>query len=397
MKRVVVGLSGGVDSSVTAYLLKEQGYDVIGLFMRNWNDASVTLEDECPWIEDSADALLVAKKLDIPFQVIDMSDSYKERIVDYMFNEYEQGRTPNPDVLCNREIKFDLFLKTALELGADYVATGHYARKTSTIDENGKEIFQLLKGYDNNKDQSYFLCQLSQDQLSKALFPIGDIEKPEVRRIAQEQGLVTANKKDSQGLCFIGKVSLPEFLQQQLKPKEGVIVEIAKDWNGYKREIPTFANKYEALDFEAKGFSYKQEDGEIVGKHQGAHYFTRGQRKGLGVGGKVEPLFIIDTDVETNVVYTGQGADHPGLLKKALFIKEEEVHWVREDLTLKANETMEVMARIRYRQPLQKAILHKAENGMYVEFEKPQSAITEGQFCAWYVEDELLGSGVINN
>ena len=397
MKRVVVGLSGGVDSSVTAYLLKEQGYDVIGLFMRNWNDASVTLEDECPWIEDSADALLVAKKLDIPFQVIDMSDSYKERIVDYMFNEYEQGRTPNPDVLCNREIKFDLFLKTALELGADYVATGHYARKTSTIDENGKEIFQLLKGNDNNKDQSYFLCQLSQDQLSKALFPIGDIEKPEVRRIAQEQGLVTANKKDSQGLCFIGKVSLPEFLQQQLKPKEGVIVEIAKDWNGYKREIPTFANKYEALDFEAKGFSYKQEDGEIVGKHQGAHYFTRGQRKGLGVGGKVEPLFIIDTDVETNVIYTGQGANHPGLLKKALFIKEDEIHWVREDLTLKANETMEVMARIRYRQPLQKAILHKAENGMYVEFENPQSAITEGQFCAWYVDDELLGSGVINN
>lgn len=397
MKRVVVGLSGGVDSSVTAYLLKEQGYDVIGLFMRNWNDASVTLEDECPWIEDSADALLVAKKLDIPFQVIDMSDSYKERIVDYMFNEYEQGRTPNPDVLCNREIKFDLFLKTALELGADYVATGHYARKTSTIDENGKKIFQLLKGNDNNKDQSYFLCQLSQDQLSKALFPIGDIEKPEVRRIAQEQGLVTANKKDSQGLCFIGKVSLPEFLQQQLKPKEGVIVEIAKDWNGYKREIPTFANKYEALDFEAKGFSYKQEDGEIVGKHQGAHYFTRGQRKGLGVGGKVEPLFIIDTDVETNVIYTGQGADHSGLLKKALFIKEEEVHWVREDLTLKTDETMEVMARIRYRQPLQKAILHKAENGMYVEFENPQSAITEGQFCAWYVDDELLGSGVINN
>ncbi|WP_312313851.1 tRNA 2-thiouridine(34) synthase MnmA [Empedobacter brevis] len=397
MKRVVVGLSGGVDSSVTAYLLKEQGYDVIGLFMRNWNDASVTLEDECPWIEDSADALLVAKKLDIPFQVIDMSDSYKERIVDYMFNEYEQGRTPNPDVLCNREIKFDLFLKTALELGADYVATGHYARKTSTIDENGNEIFQLLKGNDNNKDQSYFLCQLSQDQLSKALFPIGDIEKPEVRRIAQEQGLVTANKKDSQGLCFIGKVSLPEFLQQQLKPKEGVIVEIEKEWKGYKREVPTFSNKYEALDFEAKGFSYKQEDGNIVGKHQGAHYFTRGQRKGLGVGGKVEPLFIIDTDVETNVIYTGQGTEHPGLLKKALFIKEEEVHWIREDLALKTDETMEIMARIRYRQPLQKATLHKAESGMYVEFEKPQSAITEGQFCAWYMNEELLGSGVINN
>lgn len=396
MKRVVVGLSGGVDSSVTAYLLKEQGYDVIGLFMRNWNDASVTLEDECPWIEDSADALLVAKKLEIPFQVIDMSDSYKERIVDYMFNEYEQGRTPNPDVLCNREIKFDLFLKTALDLGADYVATGHYARKTSTIDENGKEVFQLLKGTDNNKDQSYFLCQLSQEQLSKALFPIGDIEKPEVRKIALEQDLVTANKKDSQGLCFIGKVSLPEFLQQQLKPKEGVIVEVAKDWKGYQREVPTFNNKYEELDFEAKGFSYTKTDGEVVGQHQGAHYFTRGQRKGLGVGGKVEPLFIIDTDVVENIIYAGQGADHSGLLKKALFIKEEEIHWVREDLTLKEDETMDVLARIRYRQPLQKAILHKAKSGMYVEFENQQSAITEGQFCAWYVNDELLGSGVIN-
>ncbi len=389
MKRVVVGLSGGVDSSVTAYLLKEQGYDVIGLFMRNWNDASVTLEDECPWIEDSADALLVAKKLEIPFQVIDMSDSYKERIVDYMFNEYEQGRTPNPDVLCNREIKFDLFLKTALELGADYVATGHYARKTSTIDENGKEVFQLLKGTDNNKDQSYFLCQLSQEQLSRALFPIGDIEKPEVRKIALEQDLVTANKKDSQGLCFIGKVSLPEFLQQQLKPKEGVIIEIVKDWNGFNRETPTFANKYEALDFEAKGFEYSQANGEVVGKHQGAHYFTRGQRKGLGVGGKVEALFVIDTDVKENVIYTGQGANHPGLLKKALFIKEEEIHWVREDLALKEDETMEVLARIRYRQPLQKAILHKAKTGMYVEFEDAQSAITEGQFCAWYMNDEL--------
>ena len=396
MKRVVVGLSGGVDSSVTAYLLKEQGYDVIGLFMRNWNDASVTLEDECPWIEDSADALLVAKKLEIPFQVIDMSDSYKERIVDYMFNEYEQGRTPNPDVLCNREIKFDLFLKTALELGADYVATGHYARKTSTIDENGKEVFQLLKGTDNNKDQSYFLCQLSQEQLSRALFPIGDIEKPEVRKIALEQDLVTANKKDSQGLCFIGKVSLPEFLQQQLKPKEGVIIEIAKDWKGFDRETPTFANKYEALDFEAKGFEYSQADSEVVGKHQGAHYFTRGQRKGLGVGGKVEALFVIDTDVKENVIYTGQGANHPGLLKKALFIKEEEIHWVREDLALKEDETMEVLDRIRYRQPLQKAILHKAKTGMYVAFEDDQSAITEGQFCAWYMNDELLGSGVIN-
>lgn len=396
MKRVVVGLSGGVDSSVTAYLLKEQGYDVIGLFMRNWNDASVTLEDECPWIEDSADALLIAEKLGIPFQVIDMSESYKERIVDYMFNEYKQGRTPNPDVLCNREIKFDLFLKTALGLGADYVATGHYARKSTTVDANGNEVFQLLKGVDNNKDQSYFLCQLSQEQLSKALFPIGELEKPEVRRIAKEQGLVTADKKDSQGLCFIGKVSLPEFLQQQLKAKKGEIIEVAKDWKGFEREVPTFNNKYEALDFEARGFSYTKDSGEVVGTHQGAHYFTRGQRKGLGVGGKVEPLFVIATDVNENIIYTGQGANHPGLLKKALFIKEEEVHWVREDLALKEGETMEVMARIRYRQPLQVATLHKAKEGMYVEFLNPQSAITEGQFCAWHIGDELAGSGVIN-
>ncbi|MBF0598089.1 tRNA 2-thiouridine(34) synthase MnmA [Faecalibacter rhinopitheci] len=396
MKRVVVGLSGGVDSSVTAYLLKEQGYDVIGLFMRNWNDASVTLEDECPWIEDSADALLIAEKLGIPFQVIDMSDSYKERIVDYMFKEYEQGRTPNPDVLCNREIKFDLFLKTALELGADYVATGHYARKTSFINEEGKEIFQLLKGSDNNKDQSYFLCQLSQDQLSKALFPIGDIEKPEVRRIAKEQGLITADKKDSQGLCFIGKVSLPEFLQQQLKAKKGQILEVAKDWKGYQRDIPLFNNKYEALEFEAKGFSYASVDGQVVGEHQGAHFFTRGQRKGLGVGGKVEALFVIDTDVEENIIYTGQGTNHPGLLKKALFIKEDEIHWVREDLALQEGETLEVQARIRYRQPLQTAILHKAKEGLYVEFLNPQSAITQGQFCAYYINEELVGSGVIN-
>lgn len=395
MKRVVVGLSGGVDSSVAAYLLKEQGYEVIGLFMRNWNDASVTLEDECPWIEDSADALLIAEKLEIPFQVIDMSESYKERIVDYMFNEYKQGRTPNPDVLCNREIKFDLFLKTALDLGADYVATGHYARKTSFIDDNGQEVFQLLKGDDNNKDQSYFLCQLSQEQLSKALFPIGEIQKPDVRKIAKEQALVTADKKDSQGLCFIGKVSLPEFLQQQLKPKKGDIIEVGKDATVFNRTIPTFNTKYDALEFEAQGFTYQQTDGHKVGEHQGAHYFTRGQRKGLGVGGKVEPLFVIATDVNENIIYTGQGADHPGLLKKALFIKEDEVHWVREDMALKTDETMEVLARIRYRQPLQKATLHKAENGLYVAFENPQSSITEGQFCAWYIDEELVGSGAI--
>jgi len=395
MQTVVVGLSGGVDSSVAAYLLKEQGYNVIGLFMRNWNDASVTLEDECPWVEDSADALLTAEKLGIPFQVIDLSDIYKERIVDYMFAEYEKGRTPNPDVLCNREIKFDIFLKTAMDLGADFVATGHYARREE-IEIDGKKVYRLLAGKDNNKDQSYFLCQLSQEQLSKALFPIGDLEKPEVRRIAKELDLVTADKKDSQGLCFIGKVSLPDFLQQQLKPKTGEIIEISNQNEIYAQPKPEFKSKFDALKYEAEGISYRKDLGKVVGKHDGAHYFTKGQRKGLGVGGMVEPLFVLDTDVEENVIYAGQGSSHPGLLKSALYIQEDEIHWVREDLKLNPNETMEAMVRIRYRQPLQKATLHKAENGLYIEFEKPQSAITEGQFAAWYLDDELIGSGVIN-
>jgi len=395
MQTVVVGLSGGVDSSVAAYLLKEQGYNVIGLFMRNWNDASVTLEDECPWVEDSADALMVAEKLGIPFQVIDLSDVYKERIVDYMFAEYEKGRTPNPDVLCNREIKFDIFLKTAMELGADYVATGHYARREEIETENGK-IYRLLAGRDKNKDQSYFLCQLNQEQLSKALFPIGELEKPEVRRIAKELDLVTADKKDSQGLCFIGKVSLPDFLQQQLKPKTGEIIEISQNLSVYSEEKPQFFSKWEELAHEVKGVSYDKSLGKVVGKHDGAHYFTKGQRKGLGIGGKEEPLFVIDTDVKENIIYTGQGKSHPGLFKKALYIQEDEIHWVREDLKLNTDETMEAMVRIRYRQPLQKTILHKAEKGLYIEFEKSQSAITEGQFAAWYLDEELIGSGVIN-
>ncbi|MDD3458176.1 MAG: tRNA 2-thiouridine(34) synthase MnmA [Weeksellaceae bacterium] len=395
MKTVVIGLSGGVDSSVAAYLLKEQGYNVIGLFMRNWNDASVTLEDECPWVEDSADALMVAEKLGIPFQVIDLSEIYKERIVDYMFAEYEKGRTPNPDVLCNREIKFDIFLKTALELGADYVATGHYARREE-VEINGEKIFRLLAGKDKNKDQSYFLCQLSQEQLSKALFPIGELEKPEVRKIAKEQELVTAEKKDSQGLCFIGKVSLPDFLQQQLKPKTGEIIEISTEDEIYSQPKPEFHSKWEELAFESEGVAYDKSLGKVVGKHDGAHYFTKGQRKGLGVGGKTEPLFVLDTDVNENIIYTGQGKNHPGLYKKALFISEEELHWVREDLKLNPDEMMEAMVRIRYRQPLQKAVLHKAESGLYIEFEKPQASITEGQFAAWYLDDELVGSGVIN-
>lgn len=394
--KIVVGLSGGVDSSVAAYLLQKQGHEVVALFMRNWNDASVTLEDECPWIEDSNDALMVAKKLGIPYQVIDMSELYKEKIVDYMFEEYKKGRTPNPDVLCNREVKFDVFMKTALSLGAEKVATGHYAQVNSTFDENGKEIFHLLAGADNNKDQSYFLCQLNQDQLSKSLFPIGELTKPEVREIAREMGLVTADKKDSQGLCFIGKVSLPTFLQQQLEPKEGEIVEILKDFPGFHQETPQFSSKLEELEFLSQKIKYEKSDGKVIGKHQGAHYFTVGQSKGLGIGGHKESCFLISRDIEKNIVFVGEGKNFPGLFRSALKIENSEVHWVREDLRLQNGESMKVKARIRYRQTLEKATLYQFEEGFYIEFENPQSAIAEGQFAAWYLGDELVGSGVIS-
>jgi tRNA-specific 2-thiouridylase len=395
MKRVVVGLSGGVDSSVAAYLLKEQGYDVIGLFMKNWHDDSVTISNECPWLEDSNDALLVAEKLGIPFQTVDLSEQYQEKIVDYMFSEYENGRTPNPDVLCNREIKFDVFMKIAVSLGADYVATGHYCRK-NTIEIDGKQVHQLLAGKDDNKDQSYFLCQLSQEQLAKALFPIGELTKPEVREIATKMELVTAEKKDSQGLCFIGKVRLPEFLQQKLQPKEGVIVEIPATNEIYNSILPNFVNTEASLAFYAKNKDYSNTNGIVKGKHQGAHYFTNGQRRGLNVGGTKEGLFVIQTDVVNNIIYVGEGANHPGLFKNTLFIKANEVHWIRQDLKLNVGETKNVMARIRYRQPLQKATLHQFDNGMYVQFENPQSAITEGQFVAWHMDYELQGSGVIS-
>lgn len=394
--KIVVGLSGGVDSSVAAYLLQQQGHEVIGLFMRNWNDASVTLEDECPWIEDSNDALLVAKKLGIPFQVIDMSELYKERIVDYMFAEYEKGRTPNPDVLCNREVKFDVFLETALSLGADKVATGHYARLDSFSNENGEELYQLLAGKDNNKDQSYFLCQLNQKQLSKALFPIGELTKPQVREIAREMELATADKKDSQGLCFIGKVSLPTFLQQQLKAKEGEIVEIFSDFAEYHKEKPEFSSKLKELEYLSAKIHYKKSDGKVIGKHQGAQFYTIGQSKGLGIGGHKESCFLISRDMQNNLVYVGEGRNFPGLFRKALKIDNSEVHWIREDLRLKNGESKEVLARIRYRQPLEKATLYQFEEGFFIEFENPQSAIAEGQFAAWYVGEELLGSGVIS-
>mgnify|MGYP000094085786 FL=1 len=395
MKRVVVGLSGGVDSSVTAYLLKEQGYEVIGLFMKNWHDDSVTISNECPWLEDSNDAMLVAEKLGIPFQVVDLSEQYKDRIVDYMFAEYEKGRTPNPDILCNREIKFDVFMDIALKLGADFVATGHYCRKDSEIID-GKPIYKLLAGKDINKDQSYFLCQLSQQQLAKALFPIGQLTKPEVRVIAKEADLITAEKKDSQGLCFIGKVRLPEFLQQKLQPKEGVIVTIPRAFEGYTAAVPQFEDSEAALEYFATKYAYQITDGKTVGKHQGAHYFTKGQRKGLNIGGTKEALYVIETDVKENIIYTGEGKNHIGLYRKVLFVSNEEIHWVREDLSLQIGESMEVLARIRYRQVLEKATLHKVASGLYVSFENKQSAIQEGQFVAWYQNEELLGSGVIS-
>lgn len=396
MKKVVIGLSGGVDSSVAAYLLKEQGYDVIGLFMKNWHDDSVTISEECPWLEDSNDALIVAEKLGIPFQTVDLSTEYKERIVDYMFKEYEMGRTPNPDVLCNREIKFDVFMKIAMQLGADYVATGHYCRKGTIKNTDGTETYQLLAGKDSNKDQSYFLCQLSQEQLSKTLFPIGELTKPQVREIAAKMNLITADKKDSQGLCFIGKVRLPEFLQQQLKPKTGKIVEVPAGFNVYERATPHFNDKTSELEFYAEKPVYHLTDGKVVGEHQGAHYFTKGQRKGLHVGGTKEPLFVIDTDVNENIIYTGQGKAHPGLYRRTLFVKDEEIHWVRTDLALHIDEKLEVKARIRYRQELQEATIYRVEGGMYVDFKEMQSAITEGQFVAWYLDDDLIGSGVIS-
>jgi tRNA-specific 2-thiouridylase len=389
-KRVVVGLSGGVDSSVTAYLLKEQGYEVIGMFMKNWHDDTVTLSTECPWLDDSNDAMIVAQHLSIPFQTIDLSKEYKERIVDYMFAEYQAGRTPNPDVLCNREIKFDIFLNAAMKLGADFVATGHYARKAE-IEVDGKRVYRLLAGKDPNKDQSYFLCQLTQEQLSKALFPIGELLKPEVREIATKAGLTTAAKKDSQGLCFVGKVHLPDFLQQRLEPKKGKVVAIEADSAVYKN-----GRAVDELVSMSQEFHYSLDSGKVVGEHNGAHYYTIGQRKGLNMGGFKEPMFVIGTDTKENIIYMGMGESHPGLFRKGLFIPNADEHWMRPDLKLKADESKEFQARIRYRQALEQCTLHKRKEGLYIIFDRPQKSITPGQFAAWYEGEELVGSGVIS-
>lgn len=391
-KRVVVGLSGGVDSSVAAHLLIEQGYEVIGIFMKNWHDTSVTISDDCPWVEDSADALQVAEKLGIPFQTIDLSAQYKERIVDYMFAEYKAGRTPNPDVLCNREIKFDIFLDAAMQLNADFVATGHYCRRETT-EIKGKEVHHLKAGLDTNKDQSYFLCQLSQEQLGKALFPIGELTKPEVRKIAQELDLVTADKKDSQGLCFIGKVRLPDFLQQQLKAKKGNVIEIPRDIELSQDPKLISSN---AIHKHTAPYLLKAEMGEVIGEHNGAHYYTIGQRKGLAIGGKPLPLFILGTDTENNTIYVGQGEDHPALWRKGLNITPEDEHWLRTDIELEEGDSLDFDVRIRYRQPLQKAQLTRSKGTLHILFEKPQKGIAAGQFAAWYRNDELFGSGVIH-
>jgi len=395
-KKVVIGLSGGVDSSVAAYLLKEQGYDVEALFMINWKDSSVTLRGDCSWEEDILVAKLVAKKLDIPLHVVDSSEDYMKNVADYMFREYEHGRTPNPDVLCNREIKFDVFIKKVKEIGADYFATGHYCRKEE-LTKAGKTYYRLLAGTDPNKDQSYFLCQLSQEQLKQALFPIGDIKKPIVREIARELDLASAEKKDSQGICFVGKVDLPTFLQQKLKPKKGNIVELAAEAVPQESSMAgTIPDQHARLKLLCTDRSYDPGSGRIVGTHNGAHFFTIGQRKGLNVGGTPEPLFVISTDINSNTIFVGQGKTHPGLYRPGLFIKAADLHWLRPDLALEVGDSGKYRVRIRYRQELQDARLYLYDEGLYILFEEAQRGITAGQFAAWYSGEELLGSGVIS-
>ena len=411
-KRIAVGLSGGVDSSVAALLLRQAGYDVFALFMQNWHDITGTLHGECEWEEDRKVAEMVARKIGIPFEFIDLSDTYRHRVVDYMFSEYSKGRTPNPDVLCNSEIKFDAFLKAARDLGADYVATGHYCRKDVTAGPDGQPVYRILAGADGNKDQSYFLCQLTQEQLSAALFPIGDIVKPEVRRLAREAGLPSAEKKDSQGICFVGKVDLPVFLQQKLASREGNVIEIFRDfYDNIRAEYPGYAaatSEPDATDITALGpaevralaraYHYRESDGKKIGTHIGAQYYTIGQRKGLNIGGHREPIFILDTSIATNTIYVGEGHEHPGLMRKALKINADEVHWIRPDLRMASGDVRRYLVRIRYRQPLQRAVLYCLDDGMYIVFDQPQRGITPGQFAVWYAPEdlEMLGSGVIS-
>lgn len=458
--KVCIGLSGGVDSSVAALLLKQQGYDVFALFMQNWHDASTTLHGDCEWEEDRFVAEMVARKIGIPFYFVDLSKEYRQRVVDYMFDEYEKGRTPNPDVLCNREIKFDAFLQCAAKLGADYVATGHYCRKETFQDAGGRTIHRILAGTDPNKDQSYFLCQLTQEQLSKAMFPIGDIIKPEVRRLAHEADLPSADKKDSQGICFVGKVDLPTFLQQKLKPCEGDVVEVfdayyaeneqyayvtetlasvLKDGESEVKLITDYISEDKAVPVSSRGCPFEEEKisslsdeqllklsqpvrydirfetetyrsgrkhikktrykdnpyGKIVGRHDGAQFYTIGQRKGLNIGGHKDSIFVIETDIPRNIIYVGEGHTHKGLSRSCLRIEPSEIHWIRPDLAMHTGEIRRYRVRIRYRQPLQDATVIMRSNGLYILFDSPQRGITPGQFAAWYDGDEMLGSGVI--
>lgn len=395
MKKVIVGLSGGVDSSVSALLLKEQGYEVIGLFMKNWHDESLTISNDCPWLEDSNDAMLVANKLNIPFQTIDLSKEYQSRIINYMFDEYKMGKTPNPDILCNREIKFDIFLKLALNLGADYVATGHYCQVES-FDKKNKKIYRLLSGDDHLKDQSYFLCQLTQKQLSKVIFPIGKLTKKEVREIAKKNDLITAEKKDSQGLCFVGKVKLPDFLKQKLIPKKGKVIKVDNNYIIAEKEKSDFESNKSYLEFLCSPRNFSETDGECIGFHNGAFFYTVGQRKGLDIGGFKDPLFVLKKDIDKNILYVGMGSDHPALFKKALFISKKDIHWVRNDLTIQPNQSMEVYFRVRYRQPLEKGKIFMYKSGLFILFDRPISSIASGQFASWYIENELIGSGVIS-
>ena len=392
-KKVIVALSGGVDSSVAALILKKQGYHVIGIFMKNWHDESVTISNECPWLEDSNDALIISEKLGIPFQVIDLSKEYKKRIVDYMFREYKEGRTPNPDILCNKEIKFDVFLSKAESLGADYIATGHYCIKKESKKGN-KKIYKLIEGKDKTKDQSYFLCQLNQIQLSKVLFPIGDLKKTDVRKIAKENGLITANKKDSQGLCFVGKIKLPEFLQQKLKIKRGKIIKVAPDEKIFKKVLKNVKDE-NYLKKSVQKYKYSESSGELIGYHDGAHFFTIGQRKGLQIGGFKKPLFVIEKDVKKNIIYVGEGENHPGLYRQGLLIKSNDINWLRPDLKISLNSSEKILARIRYRQTLKPAQIFIRKEGLYLVFNKKQKSISSGQFAAWYKEKELIGSGII--
>ena len=395
MKKVIVGLSGGVDSSVSALLLKEQGYEVIGLFMKNWHDESLTISNDCPWLEDSNDAMLVANKLNIPFQTIDLSKEYQSRIINYMFDEYKMGKTPNPDILCNREIKFDIFLKLALNLGADYVATGHYCQVES-FDKNNKKIYRLLSGDDHLKDQSYFLCQLTQKQLSKVIFPIGKLTKKEVREIAKKNDLITAEKKDSQGLCFVGKVKLPDFLKQKLTPKKGKVIKVDNNFITSNKKESDFESNKSYLESLCTPQIFSETDGKYIGDHNGAFFYTVGQRKGLDIGGFKDPLFVIMKDIDKNILYVGMGSDHPALFKKALFISKKDIHWVRNDLALEPNETIEVYFRVRYRQPLERGKIFMYKSGLFILFDRPISSIASGQFASWYIENELIGSGVIS-